>query len=1300
MVTRNPSFQNFINSREQKDATYPVASSQYQGFNNARRVPEDPEWLNSEEYRAVQKRVEAGEFSYAYQGNRARVQAFANAKKEFERKKKLQAEQENIRSVRVLNMQGEAYDPVKESPEAFLERDKNDYIVKNGIESFTSSPAEAEALYYQQLVDSNNSRARKEYGGAVIDRPVNLPSGDFNAQIDVYKNKILQSLRPSTAPGAGTRTTAQEIASREIKGGRNLAKTLGGFANPASQTFIPTLTGQVVLGGAGRLTGNETLENVLGTAGEFVGFGLAGGATAQLAKQDVVGLSRLGWKTLTGSKNQIQKIYGSRKARSAEQLQNAIQNAAGSPPSTRLSREELIQNGYTTPEQRLLYNRSQINPDPNQQTYQTTFINEAEDGTLSFTTGNRSIKVTGVDSFVDASADVLGLQEEIRETLRPVLTSLFEGMGRSMRISADDVARQAVREVYELPSGTKNKVAEFATDSNNVGIDLMQNLGGVIGYVKYGDTPAKQADGYISVLHEVGHAILPAVLRIAKEVTPANQRGFAQVLQERIIDRGTFTEAQKNIIYQTDLDKLLQAIRGAYEDRSLFNKLNELEQNGEDFGTQLNEAFTELFVKYMHDSSQGAQRGNAGDGISDIRTFLDEAAAFTRQALKTLVKENPNISGAALDAPKYDNFQTFRALLDAVVTGDTSKLTDPAVNRTVREIALYSDKDQTPLEVSSMVDYILGRGEINKGDLINTAIEQGFATTDVVVPFREFHVTSLFRQVALAKIGDEPIYTPHLELLNNKALQRDFSEIREPDNQMVADLRIAVESVLFDPKHKGSTLWELPPDIQQEIVLVNPLDANDVAASAFKDSRGRGAIFFQGGPADFSTFDHTKTRQFGNLNGVGLYCSDSVVAGTYLANQFTILSATNLDELAGKGRLRAFAIKVPEDKVLDTLSVGDSDPVATRYFKTLFSDKGFNKFLRDVPEFKGVQEVRTGDIEEVFSRDILKNIRLNLPKELAEAMLQIMSSRTEDFLPTDLYGMARQPEEFFAKYITNADEAEDFRNFEFYKDFSVSSDSEYDWSSWTLWSEAFQIASVRATKQALDNFGVVFFRNQKLDSETYIKFAKQFGPLAEYPMLKGLEGYPEITVVEKKPDEKIMFGEGWHTDSTYTKEPPRFTMLYSIKTPEKGKGNTLFASQYRSYETLDDNMKNKLKKLKAVFSADGPISRTRQNRVHEKGTGIDPKSLSAIHNIIKENERNHKKSLYLSPGHAIKICDIDEEESKKLMKELVEHQTKNEFIYGFEWEPNCLALWSNYSVLHNPVNDFNAHRVMHRITIQ
>jgi len=242
---------------------------------------------------------------------------------------------------------------------------------------------------------------------------------------------------------------------------------------------------------------------------------------------------------------------------------------------------------------------------------------------------------------------------------------------------------------------------------------------------------------------------------------------------------------------------------------------------------------------------------------------------------------------------------------------------------------------------------------------------------------------------------------------------------------------------------------------------------------------------------------------------------------------------------------------------------------------------------------------------------------------------------------------------------------------------------------------------INEIKFTLDEFGVVFFRNQTLDSSSYVKFAKKLGECADYKRLKGLDGFPEITVVEKKANEKIMFGEGWHTDSCYTKKPPKFTMLYSIKTPAKGKGNTLFASQYVSYENLTKNIQKKINNLKALFSAEGPISKTLVNRIVEKGTGINPKTLSAIHPIVKINETNKKKSIYLSPGHVIKIVDMDEKESKLLLKYLFKHQVKPEFIYGFEWEPNCMAIWSNTAVLHSPVNDFiGTDRIMHRITIQ
>ena len=45
---------------------------------------------------------------------------------------------------------------------------------------------------------------------------------------------------------------------------------------------------------------------------------------------------------------------------------------------------------------------------------------------------------------------------------------------------------------------------------------------------------------------------------------------------------------------------------------------------------------------------------------------------------------------------------------------------------------------------------------------------------------------------------------------------------------------------------------------------------------------------------------------------------------------------------------------------------------------------------------------------------------------------------------------------------------------------------------------------LRKLKSALYKYGVIFFKNQNLTSGTYLKFAKNFGKLANYPRLKGL----------------------------------------------------------------------------------------------------------------------------------------------------------------------------------------------------
>ena len=100
----------------------------------------------------------------------------------------------------------------------------------------------------------------------------------------------------------------------------------------------------------------------------------------------------------------------------------------------------------------------------------------------------------------------------------------------------------------------------------------------------------------------------------------------------------------------------------------------------------------------------------------------------------------------------------------------------------------------------------------------------------------------------------------------------------------------------------------------------------------------------------------------------------------------------------------------------------------------------------------------------------------------------------------------------------------------------------------------------RKIKSALHKYGVIFFKKQNLTSGSYLKFAKKFGKLANYPRLKGLsKKYPQITVVQRKSSDKgPSFGEQFHTDSIYTKKPPRFTMLLSKLVPKKGAANTEF----------------------------------------------------------------------------------------------------------------------------------------------
>ena len=238
--------------------------------------------------------------------------------------------------------------------------------------------------------------------------------------------------------------------------------------------------------------------------------------------------------------------------------------------------------------------------------------------------------------------------------------------------------------------------------------------------------------------------------------------------------------------------------------------------------------------------------------------------------------------------------------------------------------------------------------------------------------------------------------------------------------------------------------------------------------------------------------------------------------------------------------------------------------------------------------------------------------------------------------------------------------------------------------------------NLKKIKSALQKYGMIYFRKQNLNSKTYIQFAKNFGQLANYPRLRGLNRkYPKITVVQRKASDKgPSFGEQFHTDSIYTKKPPRFTMLLSKLVPKKGKANTEFCSQYLAYNDLPKIIKKKLKKYKGNYSSEGPISITTKERVKEKGK--ISKELKSRHDIIRKV--NTKYTIYCSPGHFVGF-NSELKREKKLETYLFNHQIKKKFQFSLSWEVHQLAIWDNRSMLHQATK-FKGNRIMHRITIQ
>ena len=242
--------------------------------------------------------------------------------------------------------------------------------------------------------------------------------------------------------------------------------------------------------------------------------------------------------------------------------------------------------------------------------------------------------------------------------------------------------------------------------------------------------------------------------------------------------------------------------------------------------------------------------------------------------------------------------------------------------------------------------------------------------------------------------------------------------------------------------------------------------------------------------------------------------------------------------------------------------------------------------------------------------------------------------------------------------------------------------------------------TVAAIRRAWLDHLVIFFRGQDLPPERFLAFARHFGEVAEYPFIKGIEGFPEITPVVKLEHERVNFGGLWHSDTAYLERPPMGTMLIAREVPPHG-GDTLFANMYLAYETLSPGIRRLLDELVAVnSSAKADVTKTREDRLRDSAKTDARREYIAEHPVVRTHPETGRKALYVNPGHTVRFTDMSEAESAPLLQYLFAHQQRPEFTCRFRWEVGSLAFWDNRCAQHNPINDYHGwRRVMHRVTL-
>lgn len=253
--------------------------------------------------------------------------------------------------------------------------------------------------------------------------------------------------------------------------------------------------------------------------------------------------------------------------------------------------------------------------------------------------------------------------------------------------------------------------------------------------------------------------------------------------------------------------------------------------------------------------------------------------------------------------------------------------------------------------------------------------------------------------------------------------------------------------------------------------------------------------------------------------------------------------------------------------------------------------------------------------------------------------------------------------------------------------------------------------TLAAIRGGMDEYAVLVFRDQPFTDAEQLAFAERLDGVLHTKLgisalqknrlgneaLGDISNLDENGEIMKSDNRRRMYGLGnrlWHTDASFQDPAGRYSML-SAKVVPPVDADTEYADMRAAYDALPEDEKARLEGLRVHHS----IAYSRQTLGFEFSESEQDALKGAIHPLVRTIPRSKRRSLYVA-SHASRIIDWPVPEGRLLLRDLIEHATRPEFVYRHQWRVGDLVIWDNRATMHRAraFDDAKYRRELRRVT--